>query len=359
MPRTLLDAARDRLREPDAWRPPGNPTRRTRVRFGLPLTVLLLVGAPALYAPGAAVETPIVYLSYMSGGLKYTQVTHAQGDASTFYESSFENTPWPEGIAPFGFNDAGCITRPITNWDSDTDLLLVQSVNIPVLNSAVRIHVRIDDAVQVYVNGQEITNGLTYNYGCGKVGADDFVFEVPPGVIVAGDNVIHVRARDIYRNTYFDLQMDTLRATGPVPPPIPGGEHLYECAGTACVKVVYESKQADLYQPTYTFAGTISTTIERGLVKVSGSFGFVSQDIVVARANGLPDPSLLNRETGGITTNYTYTNAVCPNGICQFSMGLTADPNGAKAGEVWNARLRHYVDGEQRSDLPFVAVWLA
>ncbi len=65
----------------------------------------------------------------------------------------------------------------------------------------VRISTSIDDALRIWVNGHEVTNGWVAHVG--SIG-----FDAPDGYFVPGENLIAVHARDWGGHAFFDMKID-------------------------------------------------------------------------------------------------------------------------------------------------------
>ena len=67
------------------------------------------------------------------------------------------------------------------------------------------MRVAIDNDVQVFLNGQDISRGLRTHEGCPS--NDSFVFTAPDTLLVAGANLLAVRGRDRGGLCYLDVQV--------------------------------------------------------------------------------------------------------------------------------------------------------
>ncbi len=70
--------------------------------------------------------------------------------------------------------------------------------------SKLRIEIAIDDFVQVWFNGHDISGGLRGGFGCAQKGRLKFQASKP---LLKVDNVIAVRARDGHVPDYFDMRV--------------------------------------------------------------------------------------------------------------------------------------------------------
>ena len=96
-----------------------------------------------------------------------------------------------------------------TNWVSDpqpTDMLLRHSFSVAAgWPNDLNVSVAIDNDIQVFVNGTDISSGLVTHENCAERGS--FTFTVPHTILTAGNNVIAVRARDRGVVALVDIQL--------------------------------------------------------------------------------------------------------------------------------------------------------
>lgn len=147
----------------------------------------------ALLSFGSAQAQALVpVVAYQSGGWRYLQVT--TGDLAGF-EKGAEPAGFADGTASFGTGGGCPLDATVqTQWDSSTDLLLRRTLSFPNGAQGVEVGVAVDNDVQVWFNGVDISGGLRASGGCATL--DGFVFPVPNTLILAGDNLLAVRARD-------------------------------------------------------------------------------------------------------------------------------------------------------------------
>ena len=170
--------------------------------------------------------TSLTVVSYLSGGYSYELIGN---DAPPEDWLTADASNWPVGAAGFGFNfeSDGCsITGNIhTPWpgasttssssepSNTSGLLLRKSVTIPNgWTGSLSIGVAIDNDVQVFVNGTNITasaggtvGGFQVHEGCATQGS--FVFTAPNELLHPGaTNLIAVYARDRGQTSYFDME---------------------------------------------------------------------------------------------------------------------------------------------------------
>jgi len=142
-------------------------------------------------------------MPYQSPGWKYQIV--ARNALPGFQAIGYDDSAWPTGTAGFGSGGACPLQSKVgTTWPVNTDCLLRKVISIPgggVTN--VRIWLAIDNDAYVYWN--EVGVFQTGHENCPAY--DDFSFVVPDAAIVAGDNVLAVRAIDRGVESFVDLRL--------------------------------------------------------------------------------------------------------------------------------------------------------
>ncbi|MFN0158351.1 MAG: carbohydrate binding domain-containing protein [Bacteroidota bacterium] len=168
----------------------------------LPFICMLLAAG----SPQANAQIDTIIVPYLAEDYKYQQV--AGGGLSGFEASGFNDAAWPTGSAGFGTIGGGC---PLNNesdvnttWSVNTDILVRKHFDLP-QGAGLRVSVAIDNDVQVFVNGHDISGGLQVHEGCATLGS--FVFTAPSTILNVGDNLIAVRGRDRGADTYLDIQI--------------------------------------------------------------------------------------------------------------------------------------------------------
>ena len=144
--------------------------------------------------------------SYGATGYRFKVVS--QGANPGFEQPTFDDSDFSVGQAVFGTYCTGIFcchmgTRYPSSWyPPSTDILVRRSFDLPVGTRNVAATVKIDDRVQVFVNGTDVSGGFRDpNVGCdGTV-----TVNVPDNALVAGRNVLAVRGRDLGGETYLDI----------------------------------------------------------------------------------------------------------------------------------------------------------
>ncbi|MEO8167792.1 MAG: hypothetical protein ABI623_06065, partial [bacterium] len=162
--------------------------------------VLIIAGAAAFAQPNTTL------IPYLSAGYKYQQV--AWDGQSGFELPSFDDVGWPSGDAGFGTSSGCPLNNPVdakTPWGDGTDMLIRKHFTLPAGSRSLRVGAAIDNDIQVYVNGQDISGGMRIHENCAE--RNSFVFTASDGILIAGDNVLAVRGRDRGGLTYLDVQV--------------------------------------------------------------------------------------------------------------------------------------------------------
>jgi len=150
-----------------------------------------------------------VILPYLSTGYRY-QVVPYNGGAG-FEQPSFNDSGFTLGNAAFGLEPLQHYGCPLdataqTLWDVGTDILLRKTFTLPATVSNVKVAVAIDNDVQVFINGVDISGGLQIHEFCAE--RDSLIFPVPATILhFGGINVLAVRARDRGGDTYVDVEV--------------------------------------------------------------------------------------------------------------------------------------------------------
>ncbi|MDI6801374.1 MAG: hypothetical protein QMD01_04895 [Thermodesulfovibrionales bacterium] len=150
-----------------------------------------------------AVEQPI--LPYNSIGWRFLVVPF--GGSPGFEQPGFDDSQFYLGNAPFGQGD-WCPLDPTikTFWPLNSDILLRRTFTLPSDASTVKVAVAIDNDIQVFINGMDISGGLQQNEWCTVL--DRLVFPVQDSLLVfGGANLLAVRARNRGVISYVDIEV--------------------------------------------------------------------------------------------------------------------------------------------------------
>jgi hypothetical protein len=178
---------------------------------------------PADSIPAIVQESQTILVSYLSTGYKYKVVP--QGADSGFQQPGFDDSAFSVGDAGFGTPSGHCpINNPMdvrTTWPLGTDILLRKTFQLPSGATNLRVGVAIDNDVQVFINGQDISGGFRNHENCASL--DTFVFSAPNSILIAGVNLLSVRGRDRGILSYLDVKV-TADISGlqfyPLPAPV-------------------------------------------------------------------------------------------------------------------------------------------
>jgi len=156
---------------------------------------------------------------WAASGYRYLLTTE-NGGPGGFAAASFDDSGWSLGNAPFGGGPSpydsctlfNTTAPPATNWPigntspgGASDLLVRKRFSMQAAGQ-VSVQVAIDNDVQVFLNGVDISGGLKLHEGCATRPPlnDPFTFY---GAAQAGDNVIAIRARDRGAIGYLDIRV--------------------------------------------------------------------------------------------------------------------------------------------------------
>lgn len=170
-----------------------------------------------------------VAMSYRTDGYRYMELDRGKGDTppAGFETPGFDDSgeEWSTGGAPF-WEDPGTANCPIINPDPRgttwtaadagvvpanraTEILLRKHFTLPQNASNVTVAIAIDNDVQVWVNGVDVSSGIQQHEGCAT--EDSFLFSVGIGdVTVPGVNLLVVRGIDRGVMSYVDAQVTYL-----------------------------------------------------------------------------------------------------------------------------------------------------
>jgi hypothetical protein len=173
---------------------------------------------------GAVDFTHSEFVPFQEQGHRYLELGAGEVPPAGFESTTFDATGWPSGTGAFGGSVSGSCpdlaSSVHTTWPAASDgavqILLRKRFSGSARN--VQIHVRIDNDVQVFVNGHNITatggavdeDGFVEHEGC----AEPIDFAVDNSMLLDTGNLVVVRARDRGVASYVDVQV-----TGDLPAP--------------------------------------------------------------------------------------------------------------------------------------------
>ncbi len=150
---------------------------------------------------------PLSYRSVLSPYLAtdYRYLVTTSGPPASVELPGFDDSSFAVGDAAFGTGNCELSANAKTPWPINSQIILRKWFNLPFAAANVKIGVAIDNDVQVFVNGTDVSGGLRVHDGCGA--ADDFVFAVPDALLQQGQNLLVVRGSDRGGDTYLDVQI--------------------------------------------------------------------------------------------------------------------------------------------------------
>jgi hypothetical protein len=182
------------------------------------LGILLIASTFAIMNPvqPANAQSTTVIIPYLATGYKFKVVGHG-GDPG-FEQPSFSDSTFSTGNAGFG-SGGFCPLDSTANtfWPLNTDILLRKQFNLPAGTTNLKVGVAIDNDVQVFINGVDISGGIRFHEGCAS--RDSFVFTAPDSILNAGSNLLAVRAIDRGVVSYVDVQVTATVPPSPASPP--------------------------------------------------------------------------------------------------------------------------------------------
>jgi hypothetical protein len=169
-----------------------------------PFVVCLKTRQPFTFFVDVLGTKTITVVPYLSTGYRYAIVGHGQG--AGFEQPGFNDAAFSVGNSAFG-SSGSCplVSTARTNWPINTDLLLRKQFILDAIPQTLTISVAIDNDIQVFMNGQDVSGGVRIHEGCAT--RNTFFFNVPPSVLKAGSNLLAVRAIDRGSESYVDVQI--------------------------------------------------------------------------------------------------------------------------------------------------------
>jgi hypothetical protein len=166
-----------------------------------------------------------VVIDYGATGYRYLpsaqfeENTEGGIDSTDFHGTAYDDSGWNTGGAPFGSGPVAPNNCPIqtsnpqqTFWpsapnsESPSDMLVRKQFFFPATGFvSATISIAIDNDVQVYVNGTEISDGLLVHEGCAEQNSVTFVADGE--VLNTGSNLLAIRARDRGGESYLDVKV--------------------------------------------------------------------------------------------------------------------------------------------------------
>ncbi len=177
-----------------------------------------LGGRTSSFSTFGAVDPVLV--PYKDTGYRYMQLGAGQPPPEGFEQADFNDSgeDWNTGAAAFGSGGACPLDSTVhTSWPAasgsvtdvahSTQIVLRKTFNLPAGMTNLTVGVAIDNDVQVFVNGVNITGveGFLEHENCATL--DSFILTVPNSAVHPGTNVIVVQARDRGVASFVDIRV--------------------------------------------------------------------------------------------------------------------------------------------------------
>ena len=185
-----------------------NDRSRFVSRVLLPVTIMFVLSTVGSLGTAAAPwNAPTIVVPYGASEYKYQVVP--VDDGIGFERPDFDDSAFGIGDAGFGTREGYCeLNNPgdvRTEWPVETDLLVRKTFELPAGTTDVVVYVAVDNDVQVFINGYDISDGLQTHEECPSL--NSFTFAVPDSLLQVGTNLLAVRARDRGGLAYLDLEV--------------------------------------------------------------------------------------------------------------------------------------------------------
>jgi len=169
--------------------------------------------------PTPTPQGPVEVVPYEATGYRFN--IYPPGTVPGDYGAeTFDDSAFSVGDAAFGSGGCPLESTVVTAWPVNTELVVRKAFNLPAGATNLRVMVAIDNDVEVFLNGVNISGGLVVHEGCPIL--DEFQFGAPDSLLRAGDNLLAVRAVDRGVVSFLDLRV--LIGAGPVPTPTPDAD---------------------------------------------------------------------------------------------------------------------------------------
>lgn len=122
-----------------------------------------------------------------------------------WYAVNFDDSAWPVANGAFasgGYCDLQATGQ--TDWPINSDIVIRRTFTLPAGVITLRISGTVDNDVQIYLNGNLITDWISHD-GCAQ--PDDVSFTAPVGTYHTGTNLLTIRARDRGDQSFVDYRV--------------------------------------------------------------------------------------------------------------------------------------------------------
>jgi CSLREA domain-containing protein len=178
--------------------------------------LFLLLSMLCLISTSLFAQSSQILLSYRSNGYIYqfVKTTSTLIQTKSFTDPAASETGYSTGSGAFGvLNTTTLPACPLndtvhikTIWPALKDLILRKHLFLSTGARNVKINVALDNDVQVWFNGKDISGGLKQHRTCASENGD-LVFSVPDSLVKKGDNVVAVWGDIESSKGYLDLQV--------------------------------------------------------------------------------------------------------------------------------------------------------
>jgi hypothetical protein len=184
-----------------------------------------LGGRTKSFSTFGAVDFTGTLVPYQDTGYRYLQLGPGVDPPEDFAGLSFDDSEWSTGPAAFGTGSCPLSSTIHTPWPAAsgsvvtdpgqfTSILLRKTFDLPAGVGDVTVGVAVDNDVQVFVNGVDVTasggeldgTGFLRHENCPT--SDSFILTVPDSVLHAGSNLIVIRARDRGVQSFVDIRVN-------------------------------------------------------------------------------------------------------------------------------------------------------
>lgn len=271
------------------------------------ITLQLLVMPISLVAQSNQVLVP-----YLSSGYLYQFV---KTYSNTFPFPGTKDDDWSLGKAAFGtLNNTSSPPCPLNDashihvtWPSSRDILLRKHLFLTQKVSGLKIIVQIDNAVQAFFNGIDVSNGIQTHNTCATADGD-FTFSVPDSLVRIGDNVIALHGVWRSAKSYIDMQV----------------------IGNTSSTIIASAGAGGSISPSGTIQAPQGGSQSFAILANSGFHvqSIMIDGVTTVVATSLTTPATYNYTFSNVTANHTISAAFSIN---TYIISASADPNGSIA----------------------------
>ncbi len=139
------------------------------------------------------------------------------GVPGDFGALTFDDSTFVAGEAAFG-SGGGCAIQATrrTFWPTNSEIVLRKRFDLPAGARNLRITAAIDNDIQIFFNGVDISGGLISHENCANV--NEFVFPIADQLVQVGQNLLAVRGRDRGSEGFLDVAVIAEIPTSSVTP---------------------------------------------------------------------------------------------------------------------------------------------